>query len=46
MEGVGTEMMDKGLTPDKWQEHLPEHYQNLFNWMYDNWMYDKGSILT
>ncbi len=33
------EMMEKGLTPDKWQEHLPEHYDNLFNWMYD-----KGSM--
>lgn len=30
------EMMKKGLTPDKWQEHLPEHFNNQFNWMYDS----------
>jgi hypothetical protein len=30
------EMMEKGITPDKWQEHLPEHHNNFFNWMYDH----------
>ncbi|MDH6310180.1 hypothetical protein M2451_003072 [Dysgonomonas sp. PFB1-18] len=29
------EMQQKGLMPWEWQEHLPEHFTNLFNWMYD-----------
>jgi hypothetical protein len=29
-------MLDKGIMPDKWQEHLPEHFNNLFNFMYDH----------
>ncbi|MEA5405302.1 hypothetical protein VB776_20360 [Arcicella sp. DC2W] len=29
------EMKEKDLMPMEWQEHLPQHLQDLFDWMYD-----------
>jgi hypothetical protein len=29
------EMKEKKLMPWEWQEHLPQHFKDLFNWMYD-----------
>jgi hypothetical protein len=29
------EMKEKELMPWEWQEHLPQHFQDLFGWMYD-----------
>jgi hypothetical protein len=29
------EMKEKDLMPWEWQEHLPQHFQDLFGWMYD-----------
>jgi len=38
-QDFGQEMMEKGLMPNEWNDHLPERYKNLFNFMYD-----KGSM--
>lgn len=29
------EMQAKGKLPFEWQEHMPQHFQDRFNWMYD-----------
>ncbi len=29
------EMKEKDLMPWEWQEYLPQHFQDLFSWMYD-----------
>ncbi len=34
-EEFGNEMKEKDLMPWEWQEHLPQHFQDLFGWMYD-----------
>lgn len=34
-ENFGNEMKEKDLMPWEWQEHLPQHFQDLFGWMYD-----------
>lgn len=38
-EDFATEMMNKGIMPPDWNDHLPEHFKNLFEFMYD-----KGKI--
>jgi hypothetical protein len=34
-EEFGNEMQAKNIPPWEWQPHLPEHFKNLFEWMYD-----------
>jgi hypothetical protein len=33
------EMKEKNIMPWEWQQHLPQHFQDFFGWMYD-----KGSM--
>lgn len=34
-EEFAQEMTEKGLTPDKWNEYLPDHFKELFGFIYD-----------
>lgn len=47
-EEFGNEMQSKNIPPWEWQPHLPEHFQNLFEWMYDKGKmqrYSKQSLI-
>ena len=47
-EEFGNEMQSKSIPPWEWQRHLPEHFQNLFEWMYDKGKmqrYSKQSLI-
>lgn len=42
------EMKEKDLMPWEWQEHLPQHFQDLFSWMYDKgkmYRYSKQQLI-
>lgn len=42
------EMQAKNIPPWEWQPHLPQHYQNLFEWMHDKGKmqrYSKQSLI-
>ncbi|RIJ41835.1 hypothetical protein [Pontibacter oryzae] len=39
-EEFAESMIEQGIMPDKWQEHMPEHFSNFFNFLYDH-----GSML-
>jgi hypothetical protein len=48
-EEFGNEMQSKNIPPWEWQPHLPEHFQNLFDWMYDKGKmqrYSKQSLIV
>nr|WP_321485562.1 hypothetical protein [uncultured Draconibacterium sp.] len=34
-EEFGAEMESKGIMPWDWQKHMPQHFEDLFSWMYD-----------
>jgi hypothetical protein len=47
-EDFGEEMQAKNIPPWEWQSHLPQHFQNLFEWMYDKGKmqrYSKQSLI-
>ncbi|GEO06683.1 hypothetical protein AAE02nite_43470 [Adhaeribacter aerolatus] len=35
-EEFAQSMIDQNVMPDKWQEHMPDHFTNFFNFMYDH----------
>lgn len=34
-EDFAQSMIDKGLRPDEWNDHMPSHFKELFQFMYD-----------